>query len=76
MPFHAATKPLPHSPEQGADTIVRLAAAAPDRCSGTFWHDRAVRPTHLSAPTRDTAHDRRALWNPCERSSAPFLTEP
>lgn len=74
--FYALTRPLLRTPEQGADTIVWLAAATwPGRCSGLFWHDRAARPTHRGARTRETAADREALWDLCERATEPFLTQ-
>jgi dehydrogenase/reductase SDR family protein 12 len=50
------------SPEQGADTIVWL-AASPDahRASGHFWLDRKIRATHVFPHTRATLTDRREL---------------
>jgi NAD(P)-dependent dehydrogenase (short-subunit alcohol dehydrogenase family) len=65
--FYKLTRPLLRTPEQGADTIVWLAAAAePARSSGGFWHDRRRRPTHRLPWTRETAADRQALWTACE----------
>jgi NAD(P)-dependent dehydrogenase (short-subunit alcohol dehydrogenase family) len=56
------------TPEQGADTVVWLAAApAAAESSGKFWFDRAPRRTHLLPFTRENAEDRRALWELCER---------
>jgi dehydrogenase/reductase SDR family member 12 len=67
--FYAITKPLLRTPEQGADTIVWLAAAgAPGQNTGLFWHDRAPRPTHRLAKTRETTAERNALWEFCERA--------
>jgi dehydrogenase/reductase SDR family member 12 len=66
--FSKVAKPLLRSPEQGADTIVWLGAAAePARSTGGFWHDRRRRPTSLLPWTRETAADRRTLWQECER---------
>ena len=64
--FYRATRPLLRSPDQGADTIVWLGAAAePAQSSGGFWHDRRRRPTHLLLGTRETEADRRRLWDAC-----------
>jgi dehydrogenase/reductase SDR family member 12 len=66
--FKAITRPLLRSPEQGADTVVWLAAAvAPGRCTGRFWQDRATRPLHYLARTREGPADRQALWEACQR---------
>jgi NAD(P)-dependent dehydrogenase (short-subunit alcohol dehydrogenase family) len=64
--FYRATRPLLRSPDQGADTIVWLGAAAgPLDSSGGFWHDRRRRPTHLLPGTRESDADRRRLWAAC-----------
>ena len=66
--FYRLTRPLLRTPEQGADTIVWLAAAAePGRSTGGFWHDRRRRPTHRLPWTRESAAEREALWAACER---------
>jgi dehydrogenase/reductase SDR family member 12 len=66
--FHRVTRPLLRTPEQGADTIVWLAAAAePARSTGGFWHDRRRRPTHRLPWTRESTAEREALWTACER---------
>jgi NAD(P)-dependent dehydrogenase (short-subunit alcohol dehydrogenase family) len=66
--FYRLTRPLLRTPEQGADTIVWLAAAAePARSTGGFWHDRRRRPAHRLPWTRESAADREALWAACER---------
>ncbi len=66
--FYKLTRPLLRTPEQGADTIVWLgAAAAPARTSGGFWHDRRRRPTHLVPWTREPAGERVRLWDACTR---------
>ncbi len=62
--FNMMMKPFLRTPEQGADTIVWLAAAAePAATTGRFWFDRAVAPTHLIDSTRETAADRARLWD-------------
>jgi NAD(P)-dependent dehydrogenase (short-subunit alcohol dehydrogenase family) len=64
--FHAVTRLILRTPEQGADTVLWLAAsAAGGRSSGCFWFDRASRPTHLLKRTRETDADRRAFWAFC-----------
>ena len=70
--FHRATRPLLRSPDQGADTIVWLGAAAePADSSGGFWHDRRRRPTHLLPRTRETEAERSRLWAECVALSSP-----
>ena len=54
------------TPEQGADTLVWLAAdEAGGTGSGRFWHDRAPRDLHRLGSTRrsDTPERRIALWD-------------
>lgn len=66
--FYRLTRPLLRTPEQGADTIVWLAAAGePARSTGGFWHDRRRRPTHRLPWTRESSDERDALWRACER---------
>ena len=63
--FRKIVGPLLRTPEQGADTIVWLGAAAePTRTSGGFWLDRQRRSIHKLPTTRrsDTAARREALW--------------
>ena len=68
--FYKLTRPLLRTPEQGADTIVWLAAAAePGRSSGGFWHDRRQRPTHLLPRTKETGQERERLIAECARLS-------
>ena len=72
--FHKLTKPLLRSPEQGADTIVWLCAAAePGRTTGVFWHDRQPRPTHRVARTRESREEREtfsaSLWRFVQNAS-------
>ena len=69
--FHRVMRPLLRTPEQGADTIVWLAAAAaPAASSGELWHDRRVRPTNRVPWTRESAADRTRLWAACEQLTA------
>ncbi len=72
--FNRIMKPLLRTAEQGADTIVWLAAAEePAASSGHFWFDREVTPTHLSEATRETEGEREAFWNALESlTGTPF----
>ncbi len=61
--FNKLMKPFLRTPEQGADTIVWLAAAkTPSGQSGTFWFDRRPALTHLSEKTVESSEDRKDLW--------------
>lgn len=71
--FRTIVGPLLRTPEQGADTLVWLAAdpGAPVATSGRFWLDRRPRPIHRLPATRrsDTPEERARLWDWClERS--------
>ena len=69
--FERVMRPLLRSPEQGADTIVWLAAAdEPARMTGRFWCDRQIRSTHRLGRTRETAEERERLWNAVEAFAA------
>ena len=61
--FHRVTKRILRTAEQGADTVVFLAAArALDPATGGFWFDRRPAPTHLLSRTRARPGDPEALW--------------
>lgn len=63
--FAKVMGPLLRTPDQGADTLVWLAADdEPLRSNGRFWLDRRPRPIHKLPTTRSTdTPDRRAqLW--------------
>jgi len=69
--FHRWLRPVLRSPEQGADTIVWLAACSPAPSpSGAFWFDRAPRSAHYLPWTRESAATRDALWTTVERVTA------
>ncbi|WP_246508264.1 SDR family NAD(P)-dependent oxidoreductase [Actinocrinis puniceicyclus] len=68
--FRALARPVLRTPEQGADTIVWLAASTPAPAGGGFWHDRAARPQYYLPSTRETAEDRAAFWDACQRATA------
>jgi len=62
--FRKITKPFLRTPEQGADTIVWLAASDEAATqSGKFWHDRRPRPTHRLKGTVEAVEDRQGLWD-------------
>lgn len=68
--FRTLMRPLLRTPQQGADTIVWLAAGGQGRDpreSGRFWHDRAPRPEHYARSTAESAADRAALWEACQQ---------
>jgi NAD(P)-dependent dehydrogenase (short-subunit alcohol dehydrogenase family) len=68
--FHKLTRRVLRTPQEGADTIVWLACAQePGRSTGSFWHDRRRRPTHVLPWTREREGDRERLWEECERLS-------
>ena len=66
--FRTLLGPILRSPEEGADTIVWLAAAEePGLVTGKFWLDRAPRSTTKLVPSGATFEERDALWSLCER---------
>ena len=65
--FRTLLGPILRSPEEGADTIVWLAAAEePGRVTGKFWLDRAPRSTTKLVPSGATAEEREKLWELCD----------
>jgi dehydrogenase/reductase SDR family protein 12 len=66
--FRTVIGPFLRTPEQGADTIVWL-AASPEavRSTGRFWLDRSPRPVDRLSRTRTSAAERQDLWEACER---------
>lgn len=69
--FRRLMRPLLRSAEEGADTIVWL-AAAPEagRSTGRFWLDRRVRSTVKVPGTGVDPPERRRLWEACEAMAA------
>lgn len=67
--FRRIVGPLLRTPDEGADTLVWLAAddGEPLATTGRFWHDRRARPTHRLRSTRagDTDAERSRLWEWC-----------
>lgn len=61
--FHAVTKGILRTPEEGADTVVWLAASrAAGRPSGLFWFDRAPAATTPLPGTLEGPEERCRLW--------------
>ncbi len=62
--FHAITRRLLRTAEQGADTITWLAAAREaGKVSGVFWLDREPHTTHVFPGTDPSPKERRELWS-------------
>ncbi|MFK7831097.1 MAG: SDR family NAD(P)-dependent oxidoreductase [Congregibacter sp.] len=60
--FHALTRFILRTPEEGADTIIWLAAASEAaEVSGLLFLDREPRTTHLLSRTRETLEERHKL---------------
>jgi dehydrogenase/reductase SDR family member 12 len=60
--FHQQMRAWLRTPEEGADTITWLAAAAEaGRTSGLFWRDRLPRATHVFPATKASPQDYRDL---------------
>ncbi|HEX5614034.1 MAG TPA: SDR family NAD(P)-dependent oxidoreductase [Acidimicrobiia bacterium] len=72
--FRKIVGPLLRTPDEGADTLVWLAAddGEPLATTGRFWHDRRPRPTHKLRSTRasDTPAERARLWDWCVARTA------
>jgi dehydrogenase/reductase SDR family protein 12 len=72
--FHSVMRRLLRTAEQGADTVVWLAAAG--RCRGTrgrLWFDRRVAPEYPLPWTRESADTRQRLLGLCEELSGVSL---
>ncbi len=71
--FRKLMGPLLRTTEEGADTLVWLAATdeLPASSSGSFWLDRRPRGIHRLKKTRDsdTPAERAKLWDWCEAKS-------
>jgi len=61
--FHAVTKAILRTPEEGADTVIWLAAKQPPPEGGRFWFDRQARTTHFGfgRGTRESDEERARL---------------
>jgi NAD(P)-dependent dehydrogenase (short-subunit alcohol dehydrogenase family) len=77
--FSRVVGPLLRTPEEGADTIVWLAAAPHTAdLTGLFFLDRRPRAKHRLRRTRrpDAAREAARLWRLCTERTAPFAAEP
>lgn len=65
--FHALTRPVLRSPDEGADTILWLASVDESELgpSGGFWLDRHRRPISRLPGTSAPDGERTRLWNWC-----------
>lgn len=72
--FDRLLAPLLRSAEQGADTIIWLAASQGARLdaagTGRLFFDRKARRSHLTRRTQSSAEERETLWRTCERLTA------
>lgn len=69
--FRRITQAILRTPAEGADTVLWLAASAAGRAhTGRFFFDRRPRRTHLLPGTRESASERRALWERVETLTA------
>ncbi len=70
--FSKLTRSIIRDADQGADTIVWL-AASPDALepAGAFWHDRRPRPEHYLPTTKESAGDASRLWAAVEELAGP-----
>ena len=60
--FYRITRRFLRSPEEGADTIVWLAASTEAaKVTGKFWLDREQHPSHIFRRTRESAEERQQL---------------
>jgi hypothetical protein len=69
--FSKLTRRIIRDVDEGADTIVWL-AASPDalKPTGAFWHDRRPRTEHYLPRTRVSSQDARRLWDAVEELAA------
>ena len=65
--FYRVTRKLLRTPEEGADTMVWLAASTEaGKVSGKLWLDREQHPSHISRRTRESAAERAQLLQTLE----------
>ncbi|WP_300460740.1 SDR family NAD(P)-dependent oxidoreductase [Desulfobacula sp.] len=71
--FHSLVHSILRTPEQGADTIVWLAASKEaGKWSGKFWLDRRPHETIVFPKTTESEKERQALWVKLNRLTARF----
>ena len=65
--FNRLVGPILRSPKEGGETAVWLSGATADEApGGEFYMDRRPRPKHRIPGTRDSAEDRRRLFDLCD----------
>lgn len=67
--FHRLTERILRDADDGADTMVWLAALTPAPASGLFWHDRRPRPAHLLPWTRHDEPARQSMFEWCAKAA-------
>lgn len=68
--FHRLARNVLRTAEQGADTVVWLAAAPRlAQETGRFWFDRAPTSTHVFPWTREPQDERQRLWRLCQEEA-------
>jgi dehydrogenase/reductase SDR family protein 12 len=72
--FSKIIGPILRTPEEGADTMVWLAATDEPVPSGKFWLDRTPRTTHMTDRTKERPEDRVALVEALKTLSASNLS--
>ena len=69
--FSKVTRGIIRDVDEGADTIVWLAASPEaQHPTGAFWHDRRVRPEHYLPRTKESPGDAARLWATVEELAA------
>jgi hypothetical protein len=78
--FYRITRRFLRTPEEGADTIVWLAASTEaGKVTGEFWLDREQHPSHISRRTRETPDERETLVKTLEelaQTTRPAVRKP
>ncbi|WP_300464055.1 SDR family NAD(P)-dependent oxidoreductase [Desulfobacula sp.] len=73
--FHSLVNSVLRTPDQGADTIVWLAASKEaGESTGRFWLDRRPHETVLFPKTGESEEARQVLWEKLNRLTRPFET--
>ncbi len=74
--FRQSLRSILRTPDEGADTIVWLAAARQaESVTGRFWFDRRERAAHKIFLTRSSPADYGRLWKECVRLTQILKTE-
>jgi GTPase Era involved in 16S rRNA processing len=74
--FYRLLQPFLRTPEQGADTILWLAAAKSiEGESGAFWLDRLPRSKHKLKHTVSSLEERDAYWEKVEALADSLITK-